>query len=213
MTSLHFNSVDFKNFDKNFRVHLINSLGGFKSVVMVATKNPNGIENIGIFSSLVHIGANPPLIGLIFRPSPPIRDTFKNIIETSYYTINHIHKDILLKAHQCSAKYDENVSEFKEVGLTPNYLNDFSAPFVKESHIKIGLKFIEKIDILSNRTILIIGEIQEVYLPENALQKDGFIDLEQAKTLTCSGLDSYHETQKINRLSYAKPDKTLIFID
>jgi hypothetical protein len=36
---------------------------------------------------------------------------------------------------------------------------------------------------------------------------DGFVDLEKAGTLTCSGLDSYHKTARIARLSYAKPDQ------
>jgi hypothetical protein len=36
---------------------------------------------------------------------------------------------------------------------------------------------------------------------------DGFIDLENAGTITVSGLDSYHSTKKIERLSYAKKDK------
>ena len=38
---------------------------------------------------------------------------------------------------------------------------------------------------------------------------DGFIDLEKAETITCIGLDSYHTTRKIARLSYAKVDKEI----
>jgi hypothetical protein len=59
---------------------------------------------------------------------------------------------------------------------------------------------------------MIIGEIKEVYIPENCLCEDGFLDLEKANTLTCSGLDSYHRTVKIDRLSYAKPNKEITSI-
>jgi hypothetical protein len=53
---------------------------------------------------------------------------------------------------------------------------------------------------------MIIGQIKEVYVPENCIGEDGFIDLEKANTVTCSGLDCYHTTSKLDRLSYAKPN-------
>ena len=193
--------------DKQQRVHFINSLGGFKSVALIGTVDATSYENLAIFSSVIHIGANPPLIGLIFRPSPPERNTLANLLETGFYTINHINETIYEKAHQTSARYEKEVSEFDETGLTPTYKNDFKAPFVKESLVQIGMVFREKIDITINNTIMVIGEIVQVYFPENCQCKDGFIDIEKANTITCSGLDSYHTTKRLDRLSYAKPDK------
>jgi hypothetical protein len=35
------------------------------------------------------------------------------------------------------------------------------------------------------------------------------LDIEKAKTITCSGLDSYHKTERLARLTYAKADKDL----
>lgn len=193
-------------FEKQQRVHLINSIGGFKSVVLVGTKDTDGIENLAIFSSLVHIGANPPLVALIFRPSPPERDTLSNILSTGFYTINHINESIYKQAHQTSARFDQNVSEFEEVGLTSEYKNIFFAPFVAESNVQLGITFREKIDIQINDTAMIIGEITQLYLPDNALYDDGFVDIELLNTITCSGLDSYHKTIQLDRLSYAKPN-------
>ncbi len=195
--------------EKQERVHFVNSLGGFKSVSLVGTVDNDGNTNLAVFSSLVHIGANPPLMALIFRPSPPERNTLSNLLETGFYTLNHINEIIYKKAHQTSARYEKEVSEFDETGLTPIYKNDFSAPFVKESFVQIGMAFREKIDITINNTIMVIGEIVQVYFPENCLGKDGFIDLEKVNTITCSGLDSYHKTIQLDRLSYAKPDKEI----
>jgi flavin reductase (DIM6/NTAB) family NADH-FMN oxidoreductase RutF len=64
-------------------------------------------------------------------------------------------------------------------------------------------------DISINNTILIIGEIIQIYIPEDCLNKDGFVDIEKANTITCSGIDSYHKTIQLDRLSYAKPDKEI----
>lgn len=198
--------------EKQEKVHFINSLAGFKSVALVGTVDKKGKTNLAIFSSLMHLGANPALIALIFRPSPPERNTLNNLLETGFYTLNHINEKIFKQAHQTSARYDAAISEFDKTGLTPLYINDFKAPFVQESFVKIGMEFREKIDITINNTIMVIGEIVQVDFPKNCINKDGFLDIEKANSITCSGLDSYHKTIQLDRLSYAKPDKEITSI-
>lgn len=203
----HFTSEALTQLEKNERAHLINSLGGFKSLALVGTSDSKRNTNLAVFSSIFHVGANPPLIGLIFRPSPPERNTYSNIIETGFYTINHVNETIYKQAHQTSARFDKEISEFEITGLTPEYKDAFFAPYVAESNIQLGIEFKEKIDLTINNTTLIIGEIKHIYIPENCLSKDGFVDIEKANTVTCSGLDSYHKTVQLDRLSYAKPYK------
>jgi len=206
---INFKTSDLEKMDKQTAVHLINSLGGFKSVALVGTSDVQGNTNLSIFSSFFHIGANPPLIGMIFRPSPPERDTMRNIIDTGFYTINHINEQIYKQAHQTSARYNKEISEFDTTGLFAEYKNNFRAPFVLESNIQLGIEFKEKIDISINNTTMIIGEIVQIFIPEACLSEDGFVNLEKAGTVTCSGLDSYHKTMQLDRLSYAKPDKEI----
>ena len=203
----HFTSEALIDLEKHERAHLINSLGGFKSLALVGTSDSKRNTNLAVFSSIFHVGANPPLIGLIFRPSPPERNTYSNIIETGFYTINHVNETIYKQAHQTSARYDKEISEFEITGLTPEYKDAFFAPYVAESKIQLGIEFKEKIDLTINNTTLIIGEIKHIYIPDNCLSKDGFVDIEKANTITCSGLDSYHKTVQLDRLSYAKPNK------
>lgn len=200
------------NFEKQNRVNLINSIGGFKSICLVGTQNKKKQTNLSIFSSIIHIGSNPPLFGMISRPAAYVRHTLENILETGFYTLNHINEEIYKQAHQTAARYDREVSEFDVTGLNTEYKNDFLAPFVQQSHVQLGMKFQEKIDVKINNTVLIIGEVVQLYFPENCLLVDGFLDLEKANTITCSGLDSYHKTIFLDRLSYAKPDKELISI-
>ncbi|MBF4519362.1 flavin reductase [Flavobacterium sp. ANB] len=206
---INFKTSDLEKMEKQTAVHLINSLGGFKSVALVGTSDVQGNTNLSIFSSFFHIGANPPLIGMIFRPSPPERDTMRNILDTGFYTINHINEQIYKQAHQTSARYNKEISEFDTAGLSTEYKNNFPAPFVLESNVQLGIKFKEKTAISINNTTMIIGEIVQIFIPEDCLSEDGFVNLEKAGTLTCSGLDSYHKTMQLDRLSYAKPDKEI----
>jgi flavin reductase (DIM6/NTAB) family NADH-FMN oxidoreductase RutF len=209
MIQKHFTTELLENLDKQYKVHLINSLGGFKSVSLLGTINNSNVTNLAIFSSIFHIGANPPLIALIFRPSPPERNTLSNILNTGFYTINHINESIYKQAHQSSARYDSAISEFDVTGLQAEFKNGFFAPFVMESHVQFAVEFKEKIDITLNNTAMVIGEIKEVYVPVNCISEDGFLDIEKANTITCSGLDSYHKTVRIDRLTYAKPNKEI----
>ena len=205
-TCLHFD--DLMNMEQRKRANLINSIGGFKSVCLIGTTNNENQNNLAIFNSIVHIGANPPLIGFFVRPDSVERHTLANILNTEYYTINHINETIYKQAHQTAARYEKEISEFEATQLTAEYKDDFKAPFVQESFIQLGVQFKEKITIQSNQTILIIGEIKLINYPSDCMENDGFINLEKAQTITCSGLDSYYKTTKIARLSYAKPNTT-----
>jgi flavin reductase (DIM6/NTAB) family NADH-FMN oxidoreductase RutF len=205
----YINHHQLEEMEQRKRVHLINSIGGFKSVCLIGTTNSEQQNNLAIFNSLVHLGANPPLVGIIFRTGSTDRHTLSNILETGFYTINHIHQDIYTQAHQTSARYPKEISEFEAVNLNPVYQNNFLAPFVKESFVQIGLAFRQRIDISLNNTCFVIGEIIQLYFPDDCLCEDGFVDIEKAGSLTCSGLDSYHQTQRLDRLSYAKPNQEL----
>lgn len=192
--------------ETRFRANLINSLGGFKSLVLIGTRSRHGNENLALFSSLFHIGANPALCGIIIRPNEVSENTLGNILDTKIYTVNHVLPSFYPAAHQCSAKYPAGISEFKMVGLHPEYLETIVAPFVKESTIKFACEMVQKVDIESNGTTLIIGKINHIIVPDSYIGDDGFIDLESVETITCSGLDSYHTTTKLARMRYAKVD-------
>lgn len=208
-SSEHLESSDLAQLNQRYRAQLINSLSGFKSINLVGTIDPQGIPNLSIVSSVVHLGANPALMGFIMRPITVTRDTYHNILDTKQYTFNHILPEFHAAAHQTSARYPAEVSEFEAVGLHPEFSDRLKAPYVKESAVKVGLAFREKIDIKLNGTVLIIGEIVELFFPKSCLSNDGYLDIEQAGSITVSGLDAYHSTQRLSRLSYAKPDKSL----
>lgn len=208
-TQRYFSFVDLMGLEQRYRAAFINSLTGFKSVALIGTQNNNQQTNLAIFNSLIHIGANPPYIGFISRPDSVDRHTLSNIMETGYYTINHINESIYKQAHQTSARYPKDISEFDATHLTPDYKLGFKAPFVKESFIQMGVQFKERINISTNKTVLVIGQINQVYFPNDCLCDDGFLDVEKAETITCSGLDSYHKTERLSRLTYAKQDRDL----
>jgi len=209
MQQLHYTFNDILALEKFYRRNLINCVSGFKSANLVATKSLDGNSNVAIFSSAVHIGANSPLQGLIFRPDSVDRHTLENIRSTKFYTINHVSGAMIEKAHQTSARYPNNKSEFEACGLKEEYIENFHAPFVESSPLKLGMELADEVPIRLNGTYLVIGKIQHLIVNESFVGQDGFIDLTNAGSCVVSGLDSYHSTQQLARFFYAKPEKPL----
>jgi len=160
---------------------------------------------LGLFFSVIHVGANPPYLGVLFRPHTVPRHTLENILATKSFTVNAVSDKILEQAHQSSAKYSDGQSEFKEVGLKEFYSASVKAPYVEESHIKVGCSFVERHDIKVNETIFIVGKIEECWLSSDYILPDGFIDQAKANTMLVNGLDTYYSAQMEKRLGYARP--------
>ncbi len=197
---------DIKLLEKRYRAAFVNSLSGFKSANLIGTRSIEAHTNLSIVSSAIHLGSDPARIGIIFRPDVVERHSLENIRSTGFFTMNHVAGSFFEKAHQTSARYDRSISEFDACGLGLEYIDQFFAPFVREATIKIGLQYKEEITVKSNNTIMIVGQISVVQFPENLLAPDGYLDIEAAGTIAISGLDSYHSVQRLERLSYAKPD-------
>lgn len=203
-----FSLDDILQLEKQQRTNLINSLPGIRAANLIGTCNQAGETNLAIFNSVIHIGANPPYMGFVMRPVSVPRGTYQNIKEFGYFTINQVNKSIYKQAHQTSARYD--VSEFDSTGLTPEFTSTLKAPYVKESKVKIGLRFVEEQHIKVNGTILMIGEIIEVILEENYLNESNIIQLQQSEAIGVNGLETYYKLEKIAELPYAKPDGNIL---
>lgn len=203
---MHYNTQDIANWDRIFRLKVINSVTGIKPANLIATTALDGSTNLAIFSSVVHLGSAPALLGFIARPeTEEVGHTLQNIRATGQYSINHIHFGFTQQAHYTSAKFEKTISEFEVCGFKEEYIEGFKAPFVEESQFKIGLKFVQALD-LPNKTKLIIGEIERLILPDIDLN-EGDIDLELSKSVGISGLNSYYELRKIAQHPFARVDE------
>jgi len=204
-----YNSNDIQKLDKRFRTTLINSIPGNKPLQLLGTVSEAGVTNLSLINSVFHLGANPPLLGLVLRPQREENNTLANIKQTGEYTLNNVVTDWYKQAHQASATYPSGVSEFEACGFEADYLDGFKAPFVKQSTVKIGLNLREVIDMAINGTTIVVGEIVHILADEQLIGNDGFVDHTQADTVTVVGLDSYYTAQPLDRLAYAKPGKNV----
>ncbi|RRB04383.1 flavin reductase family protein [Larkinella rosea] len=203
---MHLTKEDIENTERIRRLNIINSVTGIKPANLIGSISEDGESNLAIFSSVIHLGSNPALLGLIVRPDREAgQHTYDNILKTGFYTINHVQESFIEPAHYTSAKFKRDESEFDKCHFTEEYLPDFMAPFVKESTLKLGMKFRQIIPIELNKTVLVIGEIEQLIVPDEAVDNEGHIDLSRVKDVGISGLNSYYKLEKIAQFPYARP--------
>lgn len=204
----YFPKASFSALPSRQRANLINTVSGYKPANLIATRSEDGNSNLAIFNSVIHLGSNPALLGFVLRPLTVERHTYENIKATSTYTINAITEEIYNQAHATSAKYKKGVSEFDKTRLTESFKGDFTTPFVEESPIQMGCRYVNEYEIQENGCILMIGAIEHMYISESLLQDDHWAKLDEANLISIVGLDGYAKPKILDRLSYAKPNET-----
>jgi flavin reductase (DIM6/NTAB) family NADH-FMN oxidoreductase RutF len=201
----HVSKQEILKMDKIYRLNLVNSCTGYKSANLIATRSSEGIANVAIFSSVTHLGSNPPLLGFILRPTTVPRNTYQNIRSSGLFTVNHVGAAQIADAHHTSAKYPYEISEFDKTALEPEYKAAFDAPFVKNSAVQIGCRLVNEYPIEENGCSLLVASIEQLYFNEELVEKDGFLRLDRAKTVSVNGLDGYALPALLDRFEYARP--------
>lgn len=189
------------------RLNLLNCITGYKSANLIATVSKEGISNVAIFSSVTHLGSEPPLIGFILRPTTVPRDTYKNIKETGYFTVNHITSAMIADAHHTSSSYEELISEFDKTNLEAEFIENNKFPFVKGSPVKLYCKYLNEYKIEENGCLHIIASVEELYVEDNLLHEDNWIQLDRGNVVAINGLDGYAVPKIKDRFQYARPDQ------
>lgn len=202
----HISRDTISQMEKIERLNLINSCTGYKSASLLGTKSLDGKTNVAIFSSVTHLGSNPAMIGFIMRPTTVPRDTYKNIKETGYFTINHITADMISDAHHTSANYELGTSEFDKTNLEEEYKATIDVPFVKGSPVQLYCKYLNEYHIKENDTIHVIASIEHLFFEEELEHKDGWLQLDKGNIVAINGLDGYCLPKLIDRYQYARKE-------
>ena len=203
------NQNDIKALDKIPRLNLINSCMGFKSANLLGTISKDGIYNLAVFSSVTHLGSDPALLGFILRPTTVPRHTYSNIKENNYFSVNAISDSMIENAHQTSANYAPEINEFEVTGIKMELKNNCIVPFVRSSPVQLLCKYLNEYTIQENGTIHVIASIEEIFVQEDLLCSDYWIQLDKGNVVAINGLDGYAKTELVKRFSYARVDRNI----
>lgn len=197
----------FETLSKVPRLNLINSCMGYKSANLIGTVSKDGVTNLAVFSSITHLGSDPALLGFILRPTTVPRHTYSNLRESGYFSVNAISESFIRSAHQTSANYPKEVSEFEATGITVEWKQGIAVPFVDQSPVQLLCKYLNEYTIHENGTLHVIASIEKIYVNESMLSDDYWIQLDKGGVVSINGLDGYAKTELLERLPYARANK------
>ncbi|MDP5105761.1 MAG: flavin oxidoreductase, partial [Polaribacter sp.] len=69
------------------------------------------------------------------------------------------------------------------------------------------MKFVEEVYVPSNDVLLVVAQIEELYIKDELLQEDGLINLSKGNVVTINGLDTYAIPKFKKQLTYQRPKK------
>ncbi|NAY92488.1 flavin oxidoreductase [Muricauda sp. JGD-17] len=203
----YFTKADLEHLPSRQRSHLINSISGYKSAHLIGSSSLSGSTNLAVFNSVFHLGSSPALLGFILRPLTVERHTYDNLKATSSYTLNAITKEMYREAHHTSAKYPVNISEFSITSFEETYKDGFSTPYVKQSPVQIGCRYVNEYTIKENGCIMVVGAVEHIYVASELLHQDHWVHLDRANIMSIIGLDGYALPKILDRLEYARPNQ------
>ena len=95
-----------------YRAQFFNSLSGPRQVGLLTSFSPEGIANAAVFSQTLHVSANPPQLGFLFRPMTDEHQGLRYCREQKAFGFHLLggQQFEARQLHQCSAKYPEGQS-------------------------------------------------------------------------------------------------------
>ncbi len=204
MSVMSWSAAEIEQMPRESRRTLINRISGAKLAWLLGSFSPLHGPNLAVFSQVVHIGANPPLLGVFFRPEAGNqRHSYHNILETGLFSLNALHENHAENIHRCSANFPVGVSEFDASGLTLETHDQSPLPFVGEALWQLAMEPVEWSLIQSNKVQLLVAKILEIRLI-NAPLDDNLMPLPNELAHVC-GTDLYTSARAFKRLPHAKP--------
>jgi flavin reductase (DIM6/NTAB) family NADH-FMN oxidoreductase RutF len=204
MERVRISAEELKTFDSVFRRNLMNTLTGPKPAWIMGTVNPAGLANFGLFSNVVHVGASPPSLGVLFRPLTVPRHSYENTFREGFAGFSLVDENNLEVAHQLSAPYDADGSELALDGLNWEQDEETGVPLLKDAAIRLILSPAEQHSVQLNDTVFVVFNILRIEVNQDLPGEDGMIDLTRANSVACLGLDAYMRVSPYKRYWYAK---------
>ena len=71
----------------------------------------------------------------------------------------------------------------------------------------MALTYCEEYIIKANNTVQLIAEIKDLYIKDDIVEADGFVNLAKANIVAINGLDGYALPSLKQRIEYQRPKK------
>lgn len=144
-------------------------------VVLISTVGENGVYNTAPFSFVIPVCCRPPIVCVsIGRRQGQKKDTARNIEFSKDFVINTVDETLARPMARAETDYPPDVSEFKEVGLTPEPSEKVKAPRVGESAAHLECRLVQYMTLGEGQYLrdIYFGEVLLVHVKDEVMVKD-----------------------------------------
>ncbi|MFE3290156.1 flavin reductase family protein [Rhodococcus sp. NPDC059234] len=142
-----------------------------RPIAWVSTRGADGTTNLAPYSFFTVTSTDPPVVQFT---SVTRKDSLRNIEETGEFVVNLATAPLIDRVNASSAVFDAAVSEFDEVGLTPEASASVRPPRVAESPIAIECGLHRVIEV--GNSFVVMGAVRAISVRTDALAEDGLPD-------------------------------------
>lgn len=195
------NASLWSNWDQMYRGQFFNSLYGARSVALLCSQGE--VWNAAPVSQIIHVGANPPRVGVLMRPNSAKHQSQSNLFREPWASLHFMPEDHAHRVHQASAAYTDHDSELAILGWDFHPWEDYPAILLKDACLSLCLE-VNEVLALQNGTALYVFDI-------HAIESQGTPDSLGHWPITenilhSQGLDYYgHAVMTHGPLPYARP--------
>lgn len=167
--------IDFSSLSNNQIYHCMTQTLIPRPVAWVMTENPVGDFNLAPYSYFTAVCASPPLIMISvgLKPDGDFKDTRINIAAREHFVVHLAHRELAQEMTETSRSLSFGDSELAGVGLSTTEFDGFVLPRLAQCRVAMGCRLYEVQEIGPNRQAMIFGEVERLYVDDEAVTTDG----------------------------------------
>ena len=169
-----------------------------RPIAWVSTVSPDGITNLAPFSYFNGICSKPAalMFSPINKPDGTKKDTVRNVEANRQFVVNVVPFSLAEKMFASSTPFEYEISEFEQVGLTPQESQRVVPPGVAESPIRFECEVIQIVHVGEGPLAanVVIGKILLIDINDAVLDKQKKIDPTLLDTIGRLGGKGYCRT-------------------
>lgn len=168
-------------------------------VVLVTCVDSTGEPNIITLAWAGTVCSEPPTIALGIRPT---RYSHKLIKNTKEFVVNIPTSEILKETDYCGVTSGREIDKFSETKLTQDPADKVRPPLICECPVNIECKLKDLIPLGAHD--LFLGEIVQVHIDQQILDKKGNIDFTKADPFTYNQGEYWSLNKKLGSYGFSK---------
>lgn len=152
-------------------------------VVLIASKNEEGLSNVFTVAWAGTICTNPPMLSISIRKN---RLSYEYISKTKEFTLNMPSYSLVKETDFCGVKSGRDVDKIKELKFTMKESTNINTPYINECPISLECK-VKSITELGTHD-LFMAEVLSCHVDDSLIDETGKIHFEEANLMCyCHG--------------------------